>query len=97
MTAMEPPPDRRPSPPAGKRPRKPLVLTQDERSQLEIWRDFPNYKPWQRALRARIILACAETTDAKLVASESGVSLWTVYKWRTAFIQRRLKSFTSYI
>jgi hypothetical protein len=38
-------------------------------------------------------LACAETGDADKAAAACAVSLWTVYKWRTAFLHRRLESF----
>ncbi len=85
-----------PRPPPGKRPRKPLSLTPEERSQLEIWRDTPT-RNIRRAARARVILACAETPDAKKIAASCDVALWTVYQWRTAFLERRLESFFKFL
>jgi transposase len=42
------------------------------------------------ALRARIVLACAEGRDNTEVAAEVGVTHQTVGKWRRRFIDRRL-------
>ena len=83
-------------PPPGKRPRSPLALTDGERAQLEIWRENPG-KSLHRAKRARVILALATTTNAKQVAPQTGVTLWTVYAWRSAFQHRRLMSFLSFL
>lgn len=83
--------------PVGKRPRRPLQLTPDERSQLEIWRDGPPGPSSVRAIRARVILACAELTDTKEIATLCNVSRWTVYDWRTAFLQKRLESFLKFM
>lgn len=83
-----------PSP--SKRPRKPLSLTPEERSQLEICRDTPT-RNIRRAARARVILACTETPDAKKIAADCAVSLWTVYQWRTAFLERRLENFFRFL
>ena len=84
-----------PRPPPGKRPRKPLTLTAEERLQLEIWRDAA--KPAVRAKRAKVVLACAEMTDVKKIAAACGVSHWTVYEWRRAFLRRRLESFLIFL
>lgn len=43
------------------------------------------------ALRARIVLACAEDEQSKVVASRLGVDPDTVGKWRRRFVERRLE------
>ncbi|MDP9074025.1 MAG: IS630 family transposase [Actinomycetota bacterium] len=43
------------------------------------------------ALRARIVLACAEGATNQAVAAELGVSPSTVTKWRNRFVDRRLQ------
>jgi len=43
------------------------------------------------ALRARIVLACAEGEQSKVVASRLGVDPDTVGKWRRRFVERRLE------
>jgi transposase len=42
------------------------------------------------ARRARIILACAEGTDSKVVARRLHVTPATVCKWRGRFVRQRL-------
>ncbi|MDR0781671.1 MAG: helix-turn-helix domain-containing protein, partial [Pseudomonadales bacterium] len=42
------------------------------------------------ALRARIVLACAEGADNKAVAVRQRVTPQTVSKWRARFIESRL-------
>ena len=42
------------------------------------------------ALRARIILACAEGEQSKVVAARLGIDPDTVGKWRTRFAAKRL-------
>lgn len=81
----------------GRRPRAPLVLTPDERLKLEYWREHPNNRLPQRVRRARVILACAETSDMQLVAAACRVALGTVYQWRKAFVRERLESFKSWV
>jgi hypothetical protein len=44
------------------RPKKPLVLTDDERETLERWARRPT-GPQSLALRSKIMLACAEGPD----------------------------------
>lgn len=74
---------------AGGRPKQPLILTDDERSQLERWARRP--KTSQRlALRSRIVLACADGMDNTEAADELGVTSATVGKWRKRFLQNRL-------
>lgn len=74
---------------AGGRPKEPLVLTDEEREQLERWARRP--KTSQRlASRARIVLACGEGSSNTDVALEMGVSMQTVCKWRARFLRDRL-------
>ena len=42
------------------------------------------------ALRARIVLACAEGIDNKTVATRQCVTSYTVSKWRSRFINHRV-------
>src|SRR5512144_1633270 len=71
------------------RPKASLVLTNDEREQLVRW--SRRAKSAQAlALRSRIVLACADGTDNKTVATRLGCSSATVGKWRARFIANRL-------
>lgn len=71
------------------RPKPDLILTADERDKLTTWANRP--KSSQRlALRARIILACADEPSNKAVAARLGVCGATVGTWRTRFVARRL-------
>ena len=68
---------------------EPLVLSEDERRTLENW--AKRRKTAQGlALRARIVLACAEGRSNTAVAGRLGVSRTTVKKWRARFLARRL-------
>src|SRR5262245_14978084 len=68
---------------------EPLVLSQAERRTLENW--AKRRKTAQGlALRARIVLACAEGRSNIAVAARLGISRTTVRKWRTRFLARRL-------
>ena len=72
------------------RPKPPLVLTDEER--LTLQRLVRRRKSAQAmALRARIVLACAEGATNQAVAAEVGVSPSTVTKWRNRFVERRLQ------
>ena len=74
---------------AGGRPKKPFILTDEERKQLERWARRP--KTSQRlAQRSRIVLACAEGEDNTVVAETLGVCKATVGKWRKRFLDQRL-------
>ena len=74
----------------GGRPKAPLILSDDERQKLETWASRP--KSTQRlALRARIILACAEGLDNQDVAARLRVNTVTVGKWRRRFLEDRLE------
>jgi hypothetical protein len=71
------------------RPKVALILTAEERQRLE---SFAHRSRSAAALarRARIILACAEGTDSKVVARRLHVTPGTVCKWRGRFIVDRL-------
>jgi transposase len=72
------------------RPKPELVLSDDERQTLTRWANRP--KSTQRlALRARIVLACAEESSNKVVAARLGVCPATVGTWRSRFVARRLE------
>ncbi|MBI3933251.1 MAG: IS630 family transposase [Acidobacteria bacterium] len=72
------------------RPKKELKLTNDERKKLEQWARRP--KTAQRlALRARIVLRCAEGRSNQTVARELRTSGATVGKWRERFRKARLE------
>ena len=76
-----------------KRHDKPLMLTEDERRTLEQWARRP--KTAQRlALRARIVLACAEGLTNRTVAGRVPASANCVCKWRERFRVRRLPGLT---
>jgi transposase len=72
------------------RPKPELVLSDDERQMLTKWANRP--KSTQRlALRARIVLACADEPSNKVVAQRLGVCAATVGTWRNRFVARRLE------
>jgi transposase len=75
------------------RPKPDLVLSDDERRTLTAWANRP--KSTQRlALRARIVLACADQPSNKAVARRLGVCRTTVGTWRSRFVARRLEGLT---
>src|SRR5439155_4058662 len=64
---------------------EPLVLADAERQMLQGW--ATRRKTAQGlALRARIVLACAEGRSNTAVAARLGISRTTVRKWRDAFL-----------
>src|ERR1019366_6830950 len=71
------------------RPKKPLVLTDDERETLERWARRPT-GPQSLALRSKIMLACAEGPTSREVAARLGVAEATVGKSRCRFVAKRL-------
>lgn len=72
------------------RPMPPLVLTPDEQKTLKTWASRP--KSTQRlALRAWIVLTCAEGLTNKAVAAKLRVVPLTVGKWRARFVADRLE------
>jgi transposase len=72
------------------RPKAALSLTQDQRCALQNWARRPKTAQ-ALAMRARIILACAEGQPNKVVAKHVGVTQQTVSKWRTRFISKGLE------
>src|SRR5947207_5589646 len=71
------------------RPTLALSLTADERLRLESLTHRSRSAP-QVARRARIILACGEGLDSKVVARRVHVTPATVCKWRGRFVRQRL-------
>ena len=67
----------------------PLLITDEERSELRGWARRP--KTAQAiAMRARIILLCAEEQSNQDVADDLGVNRVTVGKWRKRFLESGL-------
>jgi len=68
----------------------PLILTDEERTELKALAG--RRKTAQvLALRARIVLACAEGSQNKEVAAKLGVIEATVGKWRRRFVAQRIE------
>lgn len=66
------------------RPTKPIVISAEERAKLEQWARRP--KTAQRlALRARIVLGCADGLENQQVAQQLRITNQTVCKWRERF------------
>ena len=75
------------------RPKKPLMLTNDERVKLQQWVRRP--KTAQRlALRSRIVLRCSEGLSNQAVARQLRITGATVCKWRERFRVHRLEGLT---
>lgn len=60
----------------------PVVLSQDERTELKARAQSPDRR---RAERARIVLACADGLSNMGAARSLGVAVKTVAKWRRRF------------
>ena len=71
------------------RPIAALALSEAERETLERWVRRPKTAQ-ALALRARIILACAEGATNSVVAARLALSRPTVGKWRQRFVSQRL-------
>jgi transposase len=72
------------------RPKAELILSDEERAELQ--RIARRAKSAQAlALRARIVLACADGLTNKDAAARVGVEPHTVSRWRRRFIERRLE------
>jgi transposase len=71
------------------RPTAELVLTAQERETLQRWARRPR-SAQALALRAKIVLACAEGAANKAVAAEFSVTAQMVGKWRARFVADRL-------
>ena len=72
------------------RPKAELVLTEPERDEL-LALTLRRKTEEALALRARIVLACADGQDSKAVAARQRVTPQTVGKWRARFVQHRLE------
>jgi transposase len=75
--------------PVGRRKAQ-LVVTEAERAQLIRWARRAKTAQYL-ALRARIVLRCAEGGTNKQAAADLGVDESTVDRWRARFIARRLE------
>jgi len=71
------------------RPKARLAVTPTERARLQEWTRRRSTAQ-ALALRARILLLCAEGRDNVDVAEELGVTQQMVGKWRRRFLDRRL-------
>jgi transposase len=71
------------------RPKAELTLTNSERSELERLARRPK-SAQALALRARIVLGCAEGAPNSAVAAELGICGATVGKWRRRFVENGL-------
>jgi transposase len=72
------------------RPKRPLILTADERERLQSLAHRARSQPLL-ARRARVVLACAEGWPNKVVAHRQRCSLGMVAKWRSRFLRHRLE------
>jgi transposase len=72
------------------RPKAPLILTKEERQTLQRWARRARTAQ-ALALRAKIVLACAEGATNQAVAERLGIWPQTVTKWRGRFVRLRLE------
>ena len=71
------------------RPTPALYLTKGERDALQAW-TRQSKCPQALALRARVILLCADGYSNTRTAAELHITIQTVGKWRQRFIEKRL-------
>ena len=67
-----------------------LTVADDQRAQLEAWSRGND----RLAVRARIVLHCAEPASNEQVAASVGVTTLTVGKWRSRFVRSGLAGLT---
>ena len=72
------------------RPKAPLVLTEAERREL-VALTLRRKTAQALALRARIVLACAQGAESRAVAARQRVSEQPVCKWRGRFVAQRIE------
>ena len=72
------------------RPKRPLILSDDERHRLQSLAHRARSQSLL-ARRARVVLACAEGLDNQAVAKKLRCSKGMVCKWRSRFLQARLE------
>src|SRR5438876_6511354 len=70
------------------RPKRPLILTEDEQERLQSLAHRARSQP-ALARRARVVLACAQGLANQSVAKKLRCSLGMVGKWRSRFLQAR--------
>lgn len=68
------------------------MISKQERDVLAAW-SARRKTAQAHALRARIVLRCADGLDNVEVAEELGVTGQTVGKWRRRFVDRRVEGF----
>ena len=71
------------------RAKVPLVLTETEREEL-VALTLRRKTAQTLALRARIVLACADGQDKRVVAARYRITKQMVGKWRARFVELRL-------
>jgi transposase len=71
------------------RPTPALLLTNEERETLRTWIRQPKC-PQALALRARVVLLCADGLSNTDAAAALHITIQTVGKWRHRFIEKRL-------
>ncbi len=71
------------------RPTPPVILSSEERETLERWRRRHSTSQ-ALALRARIVLGCADGATNTAIAKDLKLTKQTVGKWRSRFLVRRL-------
>jgi len=73
------------------RPKRPLIVTVEDRERLESLAHRARSQPLL-ARRARVVLACAEGLDNQTVARKLRCSLGMVGKWRARFLKAGLEA-----
>jgi transposase len=70
-----------------------VVVTDDERAQLEAWARRPT-SAQALALRSRIVLAAAEGLGNTAIAGKLGIAVITARRWRSRFLAQGLDGLT---